>query len=104
MKYMTWADMTLGTWLIVSPVIIGYSAIRPVVVATDILPGLFLIATSAWILAMHFVPLRVTWLQAVSGLWLIIGSFVLMFSHLSHAATNALIVGILVLVVNLIVS
>jgi hypothetical protein len=101
MKNMTWADVVVGAWLIGSPLALGYSAARPVVVAENIVPGIFLIATSLWILAAKVSRLRVNWFQALSGIWLIIGSFVLLFSHLSEAGVNALTVGALVLAVNL---
>ncbi len=101
MKSVTWADVVLGVWLIASPLVIGYSLSRPVVMAEDLFPGIALIASALWILAIKVAPLRVSWLQLLSGLWLIVGSFVLMFSHLFHASLNVLIVGILVLAVNL---
>jgi hypothetical protein len=104
MKHVTWADLVLAVWLVASPFVIGYAASRPVAVTEDIIPGIFLFATSCWILAVKIAPLRVNWLQALCGLWLIIGSFVLLFSRLSHAALNDLIVGILVLAVNLIAT
>jgi hypothetical protein len=97
MMRVAWADIVLGGWLIASPGILGYSLSRPVVMAEDLLPGVVLIAISLWILTIKLTPLRVSWLQELSGLWLIVGSFVLMFSHLSHAAFNVLIVGIVVL-------
>ena len=104
MKKITWVDVAVGVWLIASPLALGYSALRPVVVAEDFLPGVFLIATSWWILAGGVAPLRVSWFQALDGLWLVIGSFVLLFNHLSHAAVNGLIVGILVLSVSLVAT
>jgi SPW repeat-containing protein len=101
MKSVTWADMGLGVWLVASPFVIGYPASRPVAVIEDIIPGIFLFATSCWILAIKIAPLRVNWFQALCGLWLIIGSFALLFGQLSRGALNDLIVGILVLAVNL---
>ena len=101
MKNVTWADIGLGVWLVASPFVIGYAASRPAAVIEDIIPGIFLLATSCWILAIKIAPLRVNWFQALCGLWLIIGSFVLLFGRLSRGALNDLIVGILVLAVNL---
>lgn len=100
MKQMTWIDMVLGMWLVASPFVIGYAASRPAAVIADIVPGIFLFATSCWIAAIKIAPLRVNWLQALCGLWLIIGSFVLLFGRLPHGALNDLIVGILVLAVS----
>ena len=104
MKQLSWADVALGVWLIASPVALGYSTFRPVALAEDFLPGLFLIVTSAWILAVRKGPLRVGWFQGICGLWLVAGSVVLVFDRLSQAAVNVLIVGLLVLAVNLVES
>ena len=62
--------------------------------------GHLLIASSLLILGVRIAPLRANWLQGISGLWLIIGSFVLLFNHLSKASLNSLIVGALVLTVS----
>jgi len=101
MKRVAYADVVLGVWLIASPWVLGYSLSRPVVMAEDLLPGIALIATSLWILTVRLAPLRVSWFQALSGIWLIVGAFVLLFSQLSLAALNGLIVGIVVLAVYL---
>jgi SPW repeat-containing protein len=98
--HVTWADMVLGVWLVVSPFVIGYGVSRFLAIIEDLIPGAFFVATSCWILTSKLAPLRVNWLQALCGLWLIIGSFVWLFGRLSHAALNDLIVGILVLAVN----
>jgi hypothetical protein len=99
MKRIAWADVVLGLWLILSPWVLGYSLSRPVVMAEDLVPGILLIATSLWILRVSLPSLRLSWLQALGGLWLIVGSFVLLFSHMPHAAVNGLIVGIVVMAV-----
>jgi hypothetical protein len=57
------------------------------------------VATSCWILAAKNVPRRVNWMQALCGLWLLIGSAVLLTGRLFHAALDDLIVGLLVLTV-----
>ena len=101
MMNVAWADVVLGLWLIASPWVLGHSLVRPVVVAEDVLPGIVLIATSLWILVIKSTPLRVSWFQALGGLWLIVGSFIFLFMRLSHAALNGLIVGIVVLAVYL---
>src|SRR5579864_8990814 len=100
MKNITWGDVALGAWLLVSPWALSYAWWRPVVLAEDVLPAVFLIASSLLILGVRIAPLRANWLQGISGLWLIIGSFVLLFNHLSKASLNSLIVGALVLTVS----
>lgn len=102
MKKLTWVEVALGIWLIASPVALGYAISRPSVLAENLLPGIFLIATSGWMLAKNVDRLRADWLQELCGLWLIIGSVALSVVHLPQAALNALIVGLLVLAVDLI--
>jgi hypothetical protein len=101
MKKLTWVEMALGVWLIASPLALGYAASHPFVVAENLLPGIFLIATSGWILAKHSGRLGTDWVQELCGLWLIIGSVALMVVHMPHAALNVLIVGLLVIAVDL---
>jgi len=101
MKRDAWVEVVLGVWLLASPAVLGYSLSRPLTLAEDFIPAVAIIATSLWILTAKVAPLRVSWLQALSGLWLIVGSFVLLFSQMPAAALNALIVGIAVLAVDL---
>ena len=101
MKKLTWVEMALGVWLIASPLALGYAASHTVIVAENLLPGIFLIATSGWLLVKHSGRLGTDWVQELCGLWLIIGSVALMVVHLPHAALNVLIVGLMVLAVDL---
>jgi hypothetical protein len=101
MKKLTWVELALGIWLIASPMALGYALSRPIAVAENLLPGIFLIGTSGWILARHAGRLGTDWSQELCGLWLIIGSVALTFAHLPHAGLNVLIVGLLVLAVDL---
>jgi hypothetical protein len=104
MKHVTWVAMVLGVWLMASPFAFGYSPSRPCAVTEDLLPGIVLLATSGWILWAKVLPLRAEWLQTLCGLWLIFGSFVLLFSRVPRGSLNDLIVGILVLIVSLVAT
>lgn len=94
MKQGSLTEIVLGVWLVVSPFVIGRAGARPVV--EDLIPGVFLCATSCWIL-WHTGALRIAWLQALCGLALVVGSFAFLFGGLPHAAVNNLVVGLLVL-------
>ena len=94
MKRGSVTEIVLGMWLVVSSFIIGHAGARPVV--EDLVPGVFLCATSCWIL-WHTSALRVAWLQGLCGLALVVGSFAFLFGGLPHAAVNNLVVGLLVL-------
>jgi hypothetical protein len=100
MKLLTWADVVVGALLIASPLALGSLGLR-FELAEEIVPGVFLIATAAWILVSRVHRLRLVWLQALDGLWLILGSFAMLFSGLSHAAVGLLSVGLLVLLLSL---
>lgn len=102
MKKLTWVEVALGVWLIGSPVALGYAASRPLIVVENLLPGLFLLATSGWLLARNAGRLRTDWLQELCGLWLLIGSVALTVFELPRAALNVLIVGLLVIAVDLV--
>jgi SPW repeat-containing protein len=104
MKNMTWADIALGLWLILSPLVLGYTLTRGLFVAEEVGPGAFLIITSIWMLVTRHASLKVNWLQGLDGLWLIIGSFALLFSHFPYAAVNSLIVGVLAIALELVSS
>jgi len=103
MKFLTWADVVVGVLLTASPLALGSYGLR-VELAEQILPGVFLIATAAWILVSRAHRLRLVWLQALDGLWLIVGSFAMLFSGLPGIATGLVAVGLLVLVLSLITS
>jgi hypothetical protein len=96
-KPAAWSDIALGVWLLAAPSVIGYQATRPVIVFEDLVPGLFLCATSAVILFLRKSPIRVEWLQAICGLWLLAGSVALVFSRMPQAALNGVVVGLITL-------
>jgi ABC-type thiamin/hydroxymethylpyrimidine transport system permease subunit len=100
-KPAAWSDAVLGVWLLAAPAVIGYQATRPVTVLEDLVPGLFLCATSAMILARKLRPIRIEWLQALCGVWLVAGSIALVFSRQPRAALNSVFVGVAVLMVSL---
>jgi hypothetical protein len=99
-KYLSWTDILLGAWLVASPFILGYAVSRPMVVFWGMAPGALLLVFTCRLMVTGTTPLRMSWLQSLCGLWLIVASFVLLFAHVSHAALNDLIVGILVLAVH----
>jgi hypothetical protein len=100
-KPAAWSDAALGVWLLAAPAAIGYQATRPVTVLEDLIPGLFLCVTSGLILVLKRRPIRVEWLQALCGVWLVAGSIALVFSRLPRAALNSVLVGVAVLMLSL---
>ncbi|HEY7171441.1 MAG TPA: hypothetical protein VH417_11380 [Vicinamibacterales bacterium] len=104
MKRIPWVAislMCLGAWLIASPFLFRYSAWRPAAVFEDLVPGVVLLATSAWVLVARDTPVFAEWVQALCGVWLVLGAFVLLFSRVS-TSLNDLIIGFAVMVTSLI--
>jgi hypothetical protein len=104
MKRIPWVPivlMCLGAWLVASPFFFHYSAWRPAAVFEDLVPGVLLLATSAWVLVANDTPVFAEWVQALCGVWVILGSFVLLFSRVSTSLID-LIVGFAVVVISLI--
>jgi hypothetical protein len=97
MKLFTWFAVGLGVWLIASPIALGYSLGRPAAITEDLIPGLFLLGTSMWLWRTRTAPLRIEWLHGLCGLWLVVGSFVLLFSRIPRGSLNNLLVGFVLL-------
>jgi len=100
MKKLTWADFGLGVWLLGFPILFGYSMRRGLILGETILPGLFLVITSILILSRRSGAPLLSWTQEICALWLIVGSFVLMFYRLSSASLDGLVVGFLIFGLN----
>jgi hypothetical protein len=103
MKRVSWINLILGIWLLVSPFAIGTTAMSATV-GNNVVLGVLLIATSWWILAALNQVVGVSWFQMLCGIWLVIAPFVLHYRAVSHALANDVVVGIIVFVVGLIES
>lgn len=101
MKRITWINLILGIWMIISPFLIGYS-VSYVPTGNNIVLGVLLIASSWWILAALMQTTGMSWFQVLCGIWLIIAPFVLNYRAMSQAMSNDVIVGIIVLIVGLV--
>ena len=103
MKRVSWINLILGIWLIISPFV--FVSVGPkVTVANNVVLGILLIASSWWILAVTAPAGGVSWFQMLCGIWLIIAPFVLRYNQVTHAVTNDVIVGIIAFIVGLIES
>lgn len=98
LKHIVQVNILLGAWLIVAPFILGYSG-STVELGSDIAIGVLLIVCSWWILAAMTGRIGASALQLVGGLWLLAAPFYFHYEKFSHAYTNDLIVGILVVMV-----
>jgi len=103
MKRVSWINLILGIWLLISPFAIATTAMSATV-GNDVVLGILLIATSWWILAAVNQVVGVSWFQMLCGIWLVIAPFALHYRAMPHALANDVIIGIIVLVVGLIES
>jgi hypothetical protein len=104
MRRHSWAPIVLlliGVWLMASPFVLHYSAMRPSAVFEDFVPGILLVVTAGWALAARTAPVFAEWIQALCGVWLVLGSFVLLFSRVTPASLNHLVIGFVVVLISL---
>jgi hypothetical protein len=88
-----------GLWEVLSPFILGYSAIT-VALWNAIIVGVVLIVLAAWAALSEQVRLdrNLEWINAVLGVWLILSPFALNYSTVVTALWNNIIVGVVVIV------
>jgi hypothetical protein len=96
MKRVSWINLILGIWLIISPMLVGYSASH-IPAGNNVILGVLLIASSWWILVSD--AIEVGWFQILCGIRLIIAPFVLGYHALTSAMANDVIVGIIAVIV-----
>ena len=96
-----WQDpvnLILGIWMIVSPWVLGYS-MEATPTWNAVILGI-LIGVAA-LFALYRVMAWEEWGNVVLGVWLLISPWVLSFSSIRSAMSNAVIVGIVVAVLAL---
>lgn len=98
-KILSWLVALVGLWTIVSPYILGYSALSTPTWHAYIL-GIVLIilgiVTAVWENVKY--DRTLDWITAVVGLWLVVSPFVLAFSTETAAMWNNIIAGVVVIV------
>lgn len=96
-----WRDvvnLVLGAWLVLSPVIVGFSAAPAATWNSVILGVVVAIAAVAALARFHVVE---EWVNTVFGVWLIISPFLLGYTAIAAATWNHVIVGVVVAVLAL---
>jgi hypothetical protein len=101
MKRLTWINLILGIWLIMSPFALGYSSTMTAT-ANDVVLGILFLGCSAWIVAGMPAPVAVSWVEILCSVWLIATPFVRHYQGLPHAMTNDVAVGVIALLAALI--
>jgi hypothetical protein len=101
MRRITWISLILGVWLIVSPFSLAHAS-TTAAMTNDIIVGILILASSAWIVGGMAAPIAVNGFEILCSIWLIGAPFVLHYQKLSQAVTNDVAVGIITLLVGLI--
>lgn len=96
---LSWLVAVTGLWELVSPFILGYSAIT-VAMWNAVIVGVVLILLAGWAALSQEVSTDRTldWINAILGFWLVVSPFVLGYSASMVALWNSAIVGIVVIV------
>jgi hypothetical protein len=96
---LSWLVTLAGLWELVSPFIMGYSAIT-VAMWNAVIVGVVLILLAGWAALSQEVSTDRTldWINAILGFWLVVSPFVLGYSASMVALWNSAIVGIVVIV------
>jgi hypothetical protein len=96
---LSWLVAVAGVWEVVSPFILGYSAIT-VAMWNAVIFGVILILLAGWAALSQNVGTDRTldWINAILGLWLLASPFVLGYSATRIIVWNDAIVGIVILV------
>lgn len=92
-RWQDWLALALGLWLLVSPWLLGYSALQAATwnavilgVGIAVFAGAALAKPASW----------EEWINLALGVWLVISPWVLGFSDATAATWNQVIVGLIV--------
>lgn len=97
LRHIVQINVILGAWLIVAPLVMGYSP-STVELANDLALGLVLLGCSWWILSAsesEVSEVGASVLGLLGGIWLIAAPFLLHYEWMSRAFANDIGVGIL---------
>lgn len=96
MRRIPWINLLAGVWLMIAAYQMGTPAS-----ANNVVIGILLVAACWWLLAAPQPPAGVAWFQVFCGAWLMISPFVLKYTTVTVATANALITGLIVIVIGL---
>jgi hypothetical protein len=97
-RWEDWVNFILGIWLFFSPWILGYALIQSAAWNAYVIGVAFVVFT---IWALSIPKPWEEWINAILGLWLLFSPWILGFSAQLVATWNALICGVIVLVLSL---
>jgi hypothetical protein len=100
MHWLNWLLVVTGLWELLSPFILGYSAMTAAL-WNAIVVGFLLIVLAGWT-ALSSQDLRTVrgldWINALAGLWLVLFPFIWSYTATVAVLWNSIIVGVVVIV------
>lgn len=91
-------DVLAGIWLIISPFIVGYSAITGATV-NDVILGIIIGILAAIRFFGAYEAAFISWINVILGIWVLISPWVLdYFSISTSALSNNVVMGIIVII------
>jgi hypothetical protein len=97
MKAFTWINFVLGLWLIVAGLTVSRAAAP--VMTEEIVLGVIVACLAA--IAARRPTAAISWLIAISGLWLLIGPAAIAYRGMAASRANDIVVGIVVLILGI---
>lgn len=101
-RTLDWVEAIPAIWLILSPFILGYATVATAL-WNAIVIGIVLLVLDIWggnIRQNNGLEQGLNWVDAILGVWLIVSPFILRFMVAPVAGWNAIVVGVIVLVLS----
>ncbi len=98
MKMKHWQDPingVLGIWLVISPWVLGFAGERGATV-NFVIVGILLLAAALG--AMYVPKAWEEWTECILGLWMVISPWIVRYSTVHSARTDAVVIGIVALI------
>jgi len=95
-RWQDWINLLLGVWLFISPWAIGYLSSSSAAVWNAWVVGAAIVVFAA--IAVSMPQLWEEIINIVLGMWMVVSAWVIGFGSVRSAETNAVIVGVLVIV------
>ncbi len=95
LRSIAWVALLAGIWLLISPLVLGYTGVVPAV-WNNVIVGILLVLLVAYTFFGRAGFGWPEWAMVVLGLWLIVSPWVLGYSGKTPALWNDVIVGIIV--------
>lgn len=96
-KWITWVNVALGLWLLISPFTFGYSGSKGALAAfwNSVIVGLLIGAISLSEALAKETP-ATSWFVSVLGIWMVFAPYLLDYVAITPVLRNSLIVGLVV--------